>query len=62
MDKNGRVLGNSSSIQDLGETFPKEDPPWPKFPSVWSLELTGLKRTDHDASPVSVFVPNPSLS
>lgn len=55
------MLGTSPSFQALGEIFLKEDSPWPKFPSVWSLALAELKRTDHDASP-GVFPPNPSLS
>lgn len=39
MEKNGSVLGNSSSFQALGEIFLKEDSPWPKFPSVWFSAL-----------------------
>lgn len=57
MEKNGRVLGSSSSLQTSGEIF-LEDSPWPKFQfGLWHW----LKRTDHDVSPVSVFTPNSYL-
>lgn len=57
MEKNGRVLGNSSSFQALEKSRLRRAQI--SFSLLFDCEL---KRTNHEASPVSVFVPNPSLS